>query len=247
MSKMEITSIFRGGKMKMLAVLVVLSLTAQVYASPVVSNADEEIGDIVVTEIFTEEAGLKSLHTEEPRPIDIERVGKIISIGKDIVALGEAVYDIVKKGKPTNTTTYVAISVVPKDPTTKEVVSPFELEGFSTPTVRNFSASVKTTTGREVVKFDYQVLYSYGGSYNGKGKYLTGVMIVPKSIETSWAWEFNATMKLDAIMNHGSKDEPVAGALVTIKYQVNGWTKSVERNDSIHLTGNGELKSFGPQ
>ena len=29
--------------------------------------------------------------------------------------------------------TYAAISVVPKDPTTKEVVSPFDLEGFSMP------------------------------------------------------------------------------------------------------------------
>jgi hypothetical protein len=128
---------------------------------------------------------------------------------------------------------------------TKEAVSPVDLEGFSLPEERSFSALVKNGNDDVVVRFDYQLVYSYGGSYDGKGKYLTSVMIVPKAVKTTFGWDFNATMKLDAIMNHGSKENPIAGALVTMKYQMNSWTSSFERNDTIHITGNGQVKSFG--
>jgi hypothetical protein len=184
---------------------------------------------------------------ETPKPVDINQVGKVISVAKDFVALGESIYTLAKKGKPTNTTQYVAISVVPTDPMTKEFISPFDLEGFSVPEQRSFTAKVKNGNDSVVVQFDYQLVFSYGGSYDGKGKYLTGVMVIPKSIHTKFGWDFNATMKLDAIMNHGSKEDPIAGALVTIKYQMNSWTTSFERNDTIHLTGQGKVKSFGIQ
>ncbi len=179
------------------------------------------------------------------RGFDPGQAGRVISVAKDFVALGESIYELVKKGRPTNTTSYNAISVVPKDPMTKEAISPFDLEGFSVPEERSFTAVVKNGFDQVVVKFEYQLVYSYGGSFEGKGKYLTGVMVVPKSVHTSFGWDFNATMKLDAIMNHGSKANPVAGALVTIKYQMNSWTSSFERNDTLHVTGAGQVKSFG--
>src|SRR5690606_32382098 len=102
---------------------------------------------------------------------------------------------------------------------------------------------VKNGAGKEVVSFEYKVVYSYGGSFNGRGKYLTGVMIVPSSIKTSWGWDFSATMKLQNIMNHGTKDEPVAGAMLVIQYKINSWSAAFERNDTIHVTGQGQLKN----
>lgn len=241
--------------MKKFVALSVLLLAAPLMANTSGPASDYEIGSIVTIET----TGLKSMafEGEDPQPTPeapkkpitfnegAERVGKVIQFSKDLAALGEQVYELVKKGRPVNQTNYAAISVVPKDPTTKEFVSPFDLEGFSMPVERSFTASVTNLSGKEVVRFDYQLVYAYGGSFDGKGKYLTSVMIVPKQIQTSWGWEFNATMKLDAIMNHGSKENPIAGAMVTMKYQMNGWSKSVERNDTIHLTGVGEVKAFG--
>jgi len=185
-----------------------------------------------------------STDTETPKD-PFERVGKVISTSKDMIALGESFYDLVKKGKPSNTTTYAAVSVVPKDPTTKEAVSPFDMEGFSMPSERTFKTRIKNGNGSALVTFLYKVIYSYGGSYNGKGKYLTNVMIVPVKVETSWGVDFSATMSLQGIMNHGSRENPIAGAMVAIKYQVQTWSSSTEANDVIHVTGNGELKSYG--
>ena len=177
-------------------------------------------------------------------PDKFETTGKVIQTARDMVALGEAIYSLVQKGKPSNVTEYAPISVVPRDPMSKEYVDPFELEGFSMPVEKSYVAKVKNGSGKEVVNFSYKVLYSYGGSYNGAGKYLTNVIIIPGSIKTTFGWDFNATMKLSGIMNHGTKADPVAGVMVTVKYQMNSWSSAFERNDTIHITGNGELKTF---
>ncbi|WP_408097648.1 hypothetical protein ACJVC5_01670 [Peredibacter sp. HCB2-198] len=174
----------------------------------------------------------------------IETAGRVIQTARDFVALGEAIYELVQKGKPKNQTEYAPISVVPRDPMTKEYVDVFDLEGFSMPVEKNYVANIKNKAGAQAVTFTYKVMYSYGGSYNGAGKYLTNVIIIPGSVKTSYGWDFNATMKLSGMMNHGTRAEPVAGIMVTLKYQMNSWSAAYERNDTIHITGNGELKSF---
>lgn len=230
---------------------------------------DQQISSFTVEEVFTTEFNrfdLSSRQSEtgganggetkpEPTPETpeapakptigdrVETAGKVIQVAKDMVALGEAIYELVKKGKPTNITEYAPMSVVPRDPISKEYVDPFDLEGFSMPVERNFIARVKNGMDKEVVNFSYKVIYSYGGSYNGTGKYLTNVIIVPGSIRTTFGWDFNATMKLSGVMNHGTKANPVAGIMVTVKYQMNSWSMAFERNDTIHLTGNGEIKN----
>ncbi len=173
-----------------------------------------------------------------------EQAGKIIQAARDIVALGEEIYTLVQKGKPHNVTEYAPISIVPKDPISKEVIDPFDLEGFSMPVQRSFVATVKNGAGAEVVKFNYKVLYSYGGSYNGTGKYLTGVIIVPGSIKTTYGWDFSSTMKLSGIMNHGTRVSPIAGVMITVKYQMNSFRTAFERNDTIHITGAGQVQNF---
>lgn len=177
----------------------------------------------------------------------IETTGKVIGVARDIVALGEAMYDLVKKGKPSNMTEYAPISVVPREPGTKDAVDIFDLEGFSMPVERAFVARIKNGVGKEVVTFTYKVMYSFGGSWNGAGKYLSGVIIVPQSVKTQWGWEFNASMKMSGMMNHGTKADPVAGVMITIKYQMNGWSTAYERNDTIHITGRGEFKNHMAQ
>lgn len=174
----------------------------------------------------------------------IETAGRVISTARDIVALGEAIYELVSKGKPHNVTEYAPISVVPKDPTTGEPVDMFDLEGFSMPVEKNYVATIKDGAGREAVKFSYRVMYSYGGSYNGTGKYLANVIIIPGNIVTKYGWDFSASMKLSGMMNHGTRANPIAGIMVTIKYKMDSWSKAYERNDTIHISGTGQLTPY---
>lgn len=173
-----------------------------------------------------------------------EKVGAVIGIAKDIVALGEEIYTLVQKGKPTNTTEYAPISVLPKAAVAGAEVMWDEMENFSMPTEKKYVTSIKNAVGKEVVRFEYMIIFSYGGSYNGAGKYIAGAEIVPVSVKTSFGWDFNATMKLGGIMNNGSKTDPVAGANITIKYQMNSWSSAFERSDLIYINGNGDIKSY---
>ncbi|MFY7992033.1 MAG: hypothetical protein ACOVP4_01985 [Bacteriovoracaceae bacterium] len=173
-----------------------------------------------------------------------EKVGTVIGLAKDIVALGESIYTLVQKGKPTNTTEYAPISVLPKAAVAGAEVMWDEMENFSMPTEKKFVTSIKNGVGKEVVRFEYMIIFSHSGSFNGAGKYIAGAEIIPVSVKTSFGWDFNATMKLGGIMNNGSKADPVAGANITIKYQMTSWSSAFERNDLIYINGNGDIKSY---
>ena len=256
--------------MKKLLLITSLALSASVLAAPERVNPENQITitteEITVEEDFVTQKNLipttrdnnnrtpvrgrvyiddEDYYNNRPdQPRDrLESAGKVISAARDMVALGEAIYELVKKGKPSNVTEYAPISVVPKDPTTKEIADIFDLEGFSMPVQRTYTTKIRNGVGKVLVNFTYKVMYSYGGSYNGTGKYLTGVIIVPQSVKTTFGWDFNASMKLSGMMNHGTKANPVAGVMLTIKYQMNSWSAAFERNDTIHITGRGEFKN----
>lgn len=179
---------------------------------------------------------------EPTKPDRVEQTGKVIGIFGDLVATGEKIYELANKGRPKITTNHAPINVVPKDPMTKEIVDPWDLEGASMPVERNFQAKLNDKKGKQAVAFNFKVVYSYGASLNGAGKYLTNVMVVPVSINAKHGWELTSTMSLTGIMNHGTKADPVVGAMINVKYTMNSMFSAYERNDTIHITGNGQLK-----
>jgi len=135
-------------------------------------------------------------------PGALNTAGKVISVARDLVALGEDVYRLVIKGKPSNKTTYAPISVVPLE--NGAPVDIMTTEYWRTPVMRTYEVKYENLYGIEVVSFKYSVIFSYGGSYQGKGQYLTSVQIVPEYVRTLFGFDFTATMKLGGIQNNGS-------------------------------------------
>jgi hypothetical protein len=192
-----------------------------------------------------QELSIKTIETEKEMsaPFDPKKIGEVISVAKDVVALGEQVYTLIQKGKPGIVTEYAPISVVPKDSSTKEIVDPFDMEDCALPVERKFSTTIKRGTA-ELVKFEYMIITTYGCSYNGKGKYIQSAMVQPLGVKAAYGWDVNANMKLQALMNHGKKDDPIVGATLTLKYTMNSWNTAYERNDTIHITGAGLVKAY---
>lgn len=227
---------------KMMMTLSLALLTTTAFANP-----DKLSIKTVEVEHFQSE--VKGLEPGDEGSTDITSaatnfsdVGQVIAIGKEIVALGEQIYTLVQKGKPTVQTDFAPIQVVPKDPVTKEAIDPFDMENCAFPTTKKYSTSVKT--GEQVVAyFEYMVVFTYNCSYNGKGKYIQNAMVQPVTVRMGYGFDFNATMKLSGIMNHGSKSSPNVGALLTIKYSILSWRRALEKNETIHITGDGQLKN----
>jgi len=172
----------------------------------------------------------------------IDQVGRIITVARDIVALGEDIYKLVLHGKPSNTTTYIPISVIPM--INKVPVDILDTEKWVIPVKRTYQIAYKNKLRMEVVKFRYSVIYSYGGSYMGKGAYLTAAQIVPDIVNTMFGFDFTATMKLGGIQNMGTKDSPIAAATLLMEHTVSNILQAHNEVDIFHITGTGGFKKY---
>lgn len=74
--------------------------------------------------------------------------------------------------------------------------------------------------------------------------YITAAQIVPASITALWGYTFSATMKLGGMQNHGTKENPIAGAILAMEYTVETVMKASLETDTYHITGQGGFKQL---
>jgi hypothetical protein len=171
-----------------------------------------------------------------------EKVGKVISVARDLVAFGEELYRLVIKGKPSNATTYAPISVIPRINGVN--VDILDTDTWKAPVKRTYEVIYKNFYRMDVVTFRYSVMYSYGGSYDGKGAYLTAVQIIPESVRTMFGYDFTATMKLGGLQNQGTRANPIAAATILMEYTVSTVLVASNEVRSFFITGNGGFQKL---
>lgn len=172
----------------------------------------------------------------------IETAGRVIAIAKDLVALGESVYTLVSKGKPNVTTASAPISVLPR--VNGHAVDILDTEAWSMPAKRTFAVNIKNVYNINVVSFRYSVIYSYKGSYNGKGAYITAAQVQPDYVNVLFGFDFTATMKLTGIVNQGSRENPIAGATMVMQYTASNILNSRTQVDTFFVNGRGGFKKL---
>ena len=158
---------------------------------------------------------LKTTDNKSLRPMMYE-ADPVLQTLNNIMALGKRVYNVVQEGKPNLSSTHSTIRVVPVGTDTGNLV------GWSNPNVRVYRVTFVNFYGVKVIQFLYRVYYVYNGRYQDKGQYLAGVEIVPSDISVLWGFYLNVNYSLVDIYNYGTIQNPVAGAVVQINYQVGG-------------------------
>jgi hypothetical protein len=200
-------------------------------------SLNQEKSAVIYQKDFMPEAPVRGLPNKIGQVDPIDQAGRVIKVAKDLVALGEDIYRLVQKGKPTNTIKYAPISVIPK--LEGEPVDVFATENWRTPRRHTYEAVYENLFGMEVVSFRYSVIYSWGGTFEGTGAYLTAAQIVPERVNTLFGYDFTATMKLGGIQNNGTRTNPVAAATLLMEYTVSTVMKTSHEVDSFHITGRG--------
>lgn len=203
------------------------------------------ISDMEVRELFEESSDTKT--NTNSSSIDYQTdptapVSRIIGVARDLVAFGEDLYRLVIKGKPTNTTSYTPISVLPK--VNGQPVDLLDTESWSAPVKRSYEVVYKNFYGMDVVTYKYSIIYSYNGKYDDRGAYLTSVQIIPEYVKTLFGYDFTATMKLAGIQNQGTKRNPVAAVTLLIEYTASTFLMSNVEVGSFFITGNGQFKKL---
>ncbi|MBC7427709.1 MAG: hypothetical protein H7336_03795 [Bacteriovorax sp.] len=182
--------------------------------------------------------GGTAIPTPTPAPTGV--LDGIIMVVDKLIAIGLKIIPTIEKGKAVVTNNpMAAVSVLPRLDTKDPVVH--DMGDWTMPVTKHYKISYSNGLGSEVVSFIYSITYQYGGTYGGKGKYLTGIRASARSIVISWGFDLDASSSLIQISNVGTADNIIAGATIEISYTVKNWTKTITTSEQFFIAGDGRL------
>lgn len=158
-----------------------------------------------------------------------------------IISIGKKVWEIVKNGEPVlqiDGQSHQA-SVLPKSN-----LCWLDYENWSLPKSRIISYNVKNGWGVNVIKLKLKIVYTYGGSYNGKGKFLTNIKVSPQDVSVAWGFNLNATTFFNDGYNLGSKENPIAALETNTRIQISTPLQKNTVEKTIVVTGNGQAEEI---
>lgn len=233
-------------------------LTALVAVSSARANV-ADVGYFTVDRVELEDitelenaVGLDFMSVENPRqrwrgapsqPINrselTDPIGEAEVILDRIIAIGDKIWKIIEKNKPVVDTKYSALAALPEG-----AIRWQQLESWATPETRVYRMSYKNVYGMTVVDFAFRMAYTYGGSVNGKGKYLANIEIEPRALDVAWGYKFQAVGTIQNVHNAGTKAKPLAGAEIVMDWQVNTVMKHSQQSNRFFVRGDGLFKNL---
>src|SRR6185312_9852739 len=196
--------------------------------------------DLEPASVTLERLGPAELAQDPPAIQDAEpRFGADVIGIDDVILIGGGLWRLAKGSVATKTP--VAASALPKGADWTNTT------GWSGLVGEKFRLTAKNRAGLTFVDTTFTVARRYGGSYQGKGKYLTDVKIVDLK---PWTWPtVNLSMDcvVDAPVNVGTAKEPVAQIRLNVKASA-GSTMSDFQKDwtvTIDVSGDGRLEQSG--
>ncbi len=171
-------------------------------------------------------------------PLDVDTLGSMIGLtGSEVgvfIAVGKEIWTIIKENQPVMNTTYNAVSVLPK-----EVTAWDQMAGWQAPKSTVYQVTYKNFYGVDVIRFSYRLTYTSGGTYNGKGQYLSNVSVSPVHVRVLWGFELNSDVKIKNIQNTASLDSPVPGVEVEVGYNISTIFVKEENAQVFYVRGDG--------
>lgn len=157
----------------------------------------------------------------------------------NIINIGKQVWTIVEAGKPV-----VDVKTEYATATPLGLSDWMQLSEWKNPLSREYQLIAKNLYGMTVVKFSYKVLWTYGGRYKGKGKYLTNVSVLPTTVDVMWGYNFSSHIKIPTVVNVGTETDPIAGIQVDLYWNVQTVIKVSSGEASYFVRGDGNIREL---
>ncbi len=187
-------------------------------------------------QIFTEEVATPQsvINQIEMMNTDGARVSAddILKEINEIVNLGEKIWKIIEKNRPVINVKYAYANAVPKG-----VKGPEELEGFTPMNYRSFRKFGKNWFGSTVFDLTYTLAHRYNGTYQGRGKYLDAVTVLPHKVEALWGYTVNFNVNRVSTANVGSEKAPLASIVMDLDFQVSTVLKASQYRNMYEFRG----------
>lgn len=169
-------------------------------------------------------------------------IGDTIPVLDQMINLGQKIWKIIADNKPVVDVKTQYATALPKGLTGWQ-----DIGGWHPPVGTIYEMEAKNAYGMRMIHLRYQVLRTYGGSYQGKGKYLTAVTVEPLLVETGWGYHFSmdASVPDSSIVNVGTSQDPVAGMMATLNWHISTVIKDAQGQGLYFLQGDGAFKEIG--
>ncbi|MHB2025867.1 MAG: hypothetical protein ACYCPQ_04415 [Elusimicrobiota bacterium] len=156
-----------------------------------------------------------------------------------IINLGLKIWNIIEQNKPVVDIATQYASALPKG-----LTGWTDLGGWHEPEGVVYEMSAKNFYGAKVIDVKYEVLRSWGGNYNGKGRYLTEVTVEPLNVQADWGYKLSisANVPQSGIINVGSSQNPVAGMTLESSWRIDTAIKTEAGRSVYYLQGDGLLR-----
>ncbi len=215
-----------------------------------------EISDIEVTDVTDEIDVEEALIDYQNRMMEktyVERReqqitpgggGNVINIINQLLVIGEKIWKIVEGGRPVaNVANMKTVDVLPSSE--GKSLKAFDLSGWSLPRVKGFKVEIKNGFGMKVITFHYRLFYSYGGTLDGSGAYLSGVTVEPRIVSPAWGFSFDVETHVVNVANIGNKNTGETAALtLQLRYRAKSVVSDVTRTETYTFVGDGRLLTY---
>lgn len=196
------------------------------------TNEEFDVNEFTLKDLMSKAGRInKTSMTDEVSEGDID-IDKIINYAK-------MAWKFVKDNKPVVNVKRDRANALPAG-----VSNAFDLTNWSTPVYKTYRVSFENLFGMSVVDFKFRAAYTYGGRYNGVGRYLTNVTIVPSTVEVAWGYTFNADVVVTSTVNIGTKSAPIAGMEYEIRYSVDTVMKHFDETVNFFAAGDGRFQKL---
>lgn len=156
---------------------------------------------------------------------------------EQIMNIGSRVWDVIQQNKAVVNLKNDAGTALPAG-----AKCWLELQSWSRPQTKAFTASLKNAYGLEVVKFKYKVIYVTGGNVNGRGRYIGFATIQPVETKVAWGFKFNAQGMVLAVMNTGTHNDPIAGMMLSVVYATESSVSNHTYAQNYFIDGTGKFE-----
>jgi len=181
----------------------------------------------------------------------INDTGQVIGTIDQIVNLGQKIFNIIAQNKPVVNITVNYASAMPQG-----ITNWTQLAGWQAPVAKTYELTANNNGDEQIADVTYQVVFNYGGSYNGHGKYLSSVSVQPLTVNAGWGHTFNFACQVpdSSIANAGTTDDPIAAMQLmlnwtdkTVLSEKDGTTVFYVRGDGVleNLSGGSTARSMG--
>ncbi|KAF0124438.1 MAG: hypothetical protein FD189_2398 [Elusimicrobia bacterium] len=173
---------------------------------------------------------------EKQRKAAQSGAGESLVLIEKIINIAEKIWAIIERNAPVVNITTQYATAVPDG-----IKSWTHLQNWSRPRTYTYGFYADNLYGVTVLDVKYKVAYSYGGNYKGKGKYLTGVTVIPEKVDLAWGYKFSMTAQVpdSTVVNIGTHADPHAALQLKLNWRISTPIKSSDGTSVYYIQGNG--------